>query len=204
MRGQTAWTNVASWREEGDVRPSWALDTFSGRLTEISGGATGAPLTFAFRLALEAQRRAEPVAWIGRRCRPFFPPDAAEAGLDLTALPVVWTVDSLAAARATDLLLRSGAFGLVLVDLGLDSRLPLAAQTRLASLARQHAAAVICLTEKSAERPSLGSLVSLHAHAIRTGRDAERFRCEARVLKDKRRGPSWRHVEVCDGPDGLR
>lgn len=189
---------------EGAPRSAgWRLDTFAGRLAEVSGDPAGAPLTLVFRLVLEAQRKGEPVAWIGGRESPFFPPDVADAGVDLDALPVVWTPDPLGAARTADLLVRSGGFGLVVLDLGETAFLPVAAQTRLAGLAKRHEAALIALTRKDGSRPSLGSLVSLRAHAVRTGRETERFRCEARALKDKRRGPGWKHAEVCHGPDGL-
>ena len=100
--------------------------------------------------------------------------------------------------------MRSGAFGLLVLDLGAGASLPLPAQTRLVGLAKQHDTALICITEKEGDRPSLGSLVSLRAHTARTRHERDRFRCEARVLKDKRRGPGWKHTEVCHGPDGLR
>ncbi len=164
----------------------------------------GAPLTLTFRLVLEAQRRGEPVAWIGRKDAPFYPPDVADAGVDLAALPVVWTGGAVAAAKAADLLVRSGAFGLVVLDLGGEARLPLHATSRLAMLARQHAAAIVCLTGKDAARSSLGPLVSLRAHAtVRVRGEGGRFRCEAVALKDKRLGKSWNIAEVCRGPDGL-
>ncbi len=182
----------------------WGLTALAGRFAEISGDAGGAPLTLVFRLVLEAQRMGEPVAWIGRRGSPFYPPDVADAGVDLAALPVVWAPDVLAAARATDLLVRSGAFGLVVVDLGTETRLSIAGQTRLAGLAKQHEAALVFLTEKGGDRPSLGSLVSIRAHAVHAGHDADQFHCELRAVKDKRRGPGWRHAETYRGPDGLR
>lgn len=182
----------------------WSLGSFTGRFVEISGDAAGALLSFVFRLVFEAQRRGEPVVWVGRRTCPFFPPDAADAGVDLAALPVIWAPGPLEAARAADLLIRSGGFGLVVADLGMQSRLPLAAQTRLASLARKHDVALVFLTEKGADRPSIGSLVSIRAHAIRIGRDEGNYRCEARALKDKRFGPGWKHAEEFRGPDGLR
>jgi recombination protein RecA len=156
-----------------------------------------------FRLVLEAQRCAEPVVWVSRRESVFYPPDAADAGVDLDALAVVWAAETRLAARAADHLLRSGGFGLVVLDVGADDRMPPAFQTRLAGLAQKHGAALLCITEKDARRPSLGSLVSLRAEAVRTERAGERFRCEVRVLKDKRRGPGWKHVEVCRGPAGL-
>jgi recombination protein RecA len=179
------------------------LEALAGRLAEISAGAAGAPLTSAFRLVLDAQRRREPVAWIGRKESPFFPPDAAEAGVDLAALPVVWAFDATAAAGAADLLVRSGAFGLVVMDLGARDFLPIPVQARLAGLARQHGAAVVCLTEKDGGRPSMGSLVAVRAHAARTGREKDRYRCETRVLKDKGGRPGSLHAEACRGPDGL-
>jgi recombination protein RecA len=156
-----------------------------------------------FRLIHEAQRRGEPVAWVGRWESTFFPPDVAEAGIDLAALPVIRTPETVAAAGAADLLVRSGAFGLLVLDIGPGTGLPLPAQTRLVGLAKQHDTALICITEKDADRPSLGSLISLRAHTARTRPERDRFRCEARVLKDKRRGPGWKHTEVCHGPDGL-
>jgi recombination protein RecA len=182
---------------------TWKLDAIAGRLAEVSAGAAGAPLTAAFRLVLEAQRRREPVAWIGRKESPFFPPDVAEAGIDLAALPVVWAPDATAAAGAADLLVRSGAFGLVVVDLGARESFPIPVQARLAGLARQHGAAVVCLTEKEDGRASMGSLVAVRAHAARAGREKDRYRCETRVLKDKGGRPGGRHAEVCRGPDGL-
>jgi recombination protein RecA len=181
----------------------WTLPVFVGRFGEISGDESGASLSLVFRLVLEAQRQQEPVAWVGRRDSVFFAPDVAETGVDLAALPVIWTPDVLAAARATDHLLRSGAFGLVVIDLGARAVLPIHVQTRLVGLAKKHDAALLCLTEKESERPSLGSLVSLRAHAVRAQRVDDRFCCEARVIKDKRRGPNWRHMESYRGPDGL-
>ena len=193
--------------QRGVVTPQaparWQLSAFVGRFGELSGAEAGACLSLVFRLVLEAQRQGEPVVWVGRRESVFFPPDVAETGVDLAALPVVRTSDSLAAARAADYLVRSGAFGLTVLDLGARARLPLRAQTRLVGLAKKHDTALLCITEKEDDRPSLGSLVSLRAHVVRTQREGDRFHCEARVLKDKRSGPRWGHTEVCRGPDGL-
>ena len=183
---------------------AWRLSAFAGRFGEISGSHAAASLTLAFRLVLEAQRRKEPVVWICRSESAFFPPDVADVGIDLHALVVVWAPQTLLAARAADHLLRSGGFGLVVLDVGSRARLPIPVQTRLMGLAQKHDAALLCLTEKESDHPSLGSLVSLRAQATRTQREGDRYRCEARVLKDKRRGPGWAHTEVCRGPDGLR
>lgn len=111
--------------------------------------------------------------------------------------------DASAVARAADKLARSGAFGLLVLDLGADARVPAALQARLRSLARKHDTAILCLTEKSNKASSLGSLVSLRGEARIRRLDEDRFACELRVLKDKHRGPGWSHTEVCRGPDGL-
>ena len=189
---------------------SWSLPTFAGRFAEISGEHSSAALSLVFRLVQDAQKRGEPVAWIGREEFTFFPPDVAAAGVDLAALPFVRVKDLLGLVRAAELLLRSGAFGLVVLDFGEDSSLALAAQSRLATLAQKHHTALVGITEKGSARPSLGSLVSLRAHTERrphhdesARRQPGRFVCEAYALKDKRRGPDWKHVEERRGVDGL-
>ena len=45
--------------------------------------------------------------------------------------------------------------------------------------------------------------MSVRVQAIRHRTAFDRFAWELRVLKDKRRGPGWQHVEVCRGPEGL-
>ena len=77
-------------------------------------------------------------------------------------------------------------------------------QSRLVGLAKKHQAALICLTEKDTHRPSIGSLVSIRAEAMRQRDHDNRYTCRAQILKDKRRGPGWQHKEVFRGPDGLR
>jgi recombination protein RecA len=184
-----------------DPSPTWGLTVLAGRLVELSGWKSSAVLTAAFGLVLEAQRRGEPTAWVTLRKSSFFPPDAAEGGVDLAALAVVRVADPPAAARTADQLVRSGGLGLVVVDLGPDPypRVPVPLQSRLAGLAQKHAAAVVVLTEKPADAASLGSLVSLRAEARRS----DRHTCLVRVLKDKRLGPGRSHQEACRGPAGL-
>jgi recombination protein RecA len=181
----------------------WALSTFAGRLGEICGGHNSAALTLAFRLVLDAQRHGEPVAWITRRDRAFYPPDVSETAVDVEALVVVWA-DGLRSARAADRLVRSGGFGLVVLDLGRGAHLPTAVLARLGGLAKKHDTAVLCLTEGEAGRSRLGSLISIRAEAIRSRQEEDRFLCRARILKDKQRAPDWSHAEIRRGPDGLR
>jgi len=181
----------------------WSLAGVAGRLVEVSSSGATATLTLAFGLVLDAQRQGEPVAWITPGQSTFYPPDAAEGGVDLNALVIVRVPSARAVARAADRLARSGALGLIVLDLG-AADLPTPLQMRLAGLAQKHQTALLCLTEKGEEAPSLGSLVSVRVHAERRKISEDRFSCGLTVLKDKRRGPTWTHAEVCRGPAGLR
>ena len=186
--------------------PSWGRAELSGRLMELSAQGDSAQLTIAMGLVAQAQDEGEPCAWISARADMFYPPDAASGHVDLETLVVVRTADSKQAGRAADKLLRSGAFGLVVLDMGSRPSLSMALQARLVKLAQKHDAAVVCLTDKPARHASLSSLVSLRCAAKRTrkSRRGAGFLCEVEVLKDKRRGPGWRHVEEIRGPPGLR
>lgn len=188
-----------------EVAEPWGLAALRGRLIELSGRGARATLTEAMGLVLEAQLAGEPAAWLlSPEHGGFYPPDAAACGVDLAALVVVRVPSAVAGARAAERLLRSGAFGLVVIDLGLGGEhdLPMAQQGRLVSLAQAHDAAVVCLTEKTAEAGSLGSLISLRAEAMRTGARDE-HEVSVRALKDKRRGPGWSRAVKVRGPAGM-
>jgi len=187
---------------ESVQRGAWTLAETAGRLVEISGSRAAASLTIAFRLVWDAQRQGEPVGWVMSQDSFFYPPDVAQGGVDLQSLVVVRVPESRAISRAGEKLLRSGAFGLIVLDIG-GADIPTPLQSRLAGLARQHHAALLCLTAKERNRFSLGSLVSLRVHARRLRASENQFACELKVLKDKRRGPTWSETEVCRGPAGL-
>ena len=190
---------------EAAPQKAFCLAQLSGRLAELSSPRAGGQLTFALGLVREAQESGETAAWIGPRSSSFFPPDAEACGIDLAAFPVVRLDASQEMGRAADQLLRSGAFGLVLMDLG-PSQIAAPLLTRLLGLAQKHNAAVLFLTEKPSESPSLSSLISLRAEVSHTRREpgGSRFFCELRALKDKRRAPGWTHSEEVRGPAGLR
>ncbi len=185
------------------LTPRWDLQEIAGRFTELSGLGGSACLTLATSMVLDAQRQAETVVWITADNSSFFPLDVAAAGVDLEALAVVRVPDAPSVARAADRLARSGAFGLLVLDLGTNSQIPPALQARLRSLARKHDTAILCLTEKHGSASSLGSLVSLRGEARIRRLSDDRFACELRVLKDKNRGPGWIHTEICRGPEGM-
>ena len=184
------------------VSTPWTLDEVAGRFVEISGAAASASLTLTFTLIRQAQARGDPVGWVTLAEHSFYPPDAAQGGIDLDALVVIRLLRADSIARAGEKLLRSGGFGLVVLDLG-TADIPMPLQTRLTGLAHRHHTALICLTEKTHGAFSLGSLVSLRAHAEKKRVEGNRFACALRVLKDKRRGPTWNYEELYTGPAGL-
>jgi recombination protein RecA len=184
------------------AKTPWSLTEVAGRLVEISSSTASAALTIAFTLVRQAQERGEPVGWVTAAESFFYPPDAAQGGTDLTSLVVVRLASAESIARAGEKLLRSGGFGIVVLDLG-AADIPMPLQTRLTGLAHRHHTALVCLTEKESATFSLGSLVSLRAHAEKKRVAHNRFACALRILKDKRRGPTWNYEELYTGPAGL-
>ena len=179
------------------------LAALAGQLSELSGLGASAGLTMATRLVVDAQQHGEIAVWITPGAQIFFPPDVAENGVDLASLVVVRVPDAGAAARSADRLARSGAFGLLIVDLHEFHTLSSHTLARLAGLAQQQHTAIVFVTQKAPGTPSLGSLVALHGSTTRTRLDADTFMCTLHIVKDKRRGP-WTFEEICRGPAGLR
>ena len=165
----------------------WAPAELAGRLCELCATPRQVHLTLACAIVREFQRSAEPTAWVTASPDLFFPPDLARAGVDLAALPVVQVPDLRASVTAAERLTRSGAFGLVLLELDAGRFIPTAVLGRLMRLARQHDTALLFLTTPGTE---LGSLVSLRGRGARRATPRhDRFRCRIDVIKDRRRGP---------------
>lgn len=196
---------------EGPTRVAWNPAELAGRLVEISfqpsrarSNTSGASLTTAANLLWRAQQAGEPSAWVSALASSFYPPDLDAAGIDLAALIVVRAGSGSAAARAADKLLRSGAFGFVILDLGREPAPPAPLLGRLLALARTHHATVVVLTVKPDDAPSLAPLVSLRVTASLQRLAPGHFSCKVEALKDKRRGPGWSFEETFRGPPGLR
>jgi recombination protein RecA len=184
--------------------PGLSRAALSGRLTELSGQGNLASLTLACDLVLSAQQEGETAVWITDQESSFYPPDAAQSGIDLAALAVIRCPDRRDLARVADRLARSGGFGLMVLDLGPKGDVPVPLQSRLAGLARRHAMAVVFLTQKADDVPSLGSLVSLRGRT-RSRLEADgRFVCSFEAVKDKCRSPGWVREKVYHGTPGLR
>jgi recombination protein RecA len=150
------------------------LDTLApaARIVELAGGPRASRTTLAASLVVEAQMLNEPVAWIERRAGDLFPPDLAACGVDLSALIVVRVADDeRSGPRAAELLLRSGAFGLVVIDYA-HAATPRARATeawlgRIAALARLHESRVLVLAAPPVTAPALGTLVSVRIETVR-------------------------------------
>jgi len=194
------------WRRGADsaAPPAWTLTSLAGRYVELAARGPAARLTQAGALLLEAQLAGEPAAWLTSTASSFHPPDLAHNGVDLAALLVVRVPSADAMLKAAETLLRSGAFGLVVVDLdGADDRgdASLATQTRLVGLAQHHGTLLLCITPSDADVPH--SLASLRVVASLHSRGERRFGCRLEAVKDKRASPGWRHEFVCRGVPGL-
>jgi recombination protein RecA len=182
--------------------PSFAEGLPEGRLVELSGAVGSARTTLALAAVRTAQIRGETAAWVQPAGGPLYPPDFAECGVDASALPVVHVPrESAGLFRAAEILLRSGAFGLVIVDLRtIASTVTDAVQGRLQSLTREHGSRVLLLTDRSHSSHSLGPLVSLRVEPQRTRLGGGRFAIEPCVLKNKHGGPLDLATERRRGP----
>lgn len=180
----------------------WEPAELAGRLCELCAVPRRVHLTLACAIVRAFQRSAETTVWVTASRDTFFPPDVERAGVDLAALPVVQAPDLRAAIISAERLTRSGAFGLVLLELGAGGGIPAAVLGRMARLARRHDTALLCLTAPGAE---LGSLVSLRGRGVRrVALRPDRFRCRIDVLKDRRRGPGRSLEADYHAPYGLR
>lgn len=176
-----------------------------GRLIEITRAQSGAQLTTAVACLRMAQAQGQPAAWIQAHDGPLYPPDLAHSGIDLEALLIV-NVPARAGAyglpKAAELLLRSGGFGMVVLDLcGSGLQRDAVWQGRLLGLAREHDCWLLLLSDGGAQPRSLGPLISVCLEPRRTRVQRGMFEVEQHVRKDKsgllgplgcerRRGPS--------------
>lgn len=212
----------------GSTRESMPLSEVvcPGRLVELSGCRDtkigSARTSAAVRVLLETQKVGETAVWIQPRGGSLYPPDLAECGIDLDALLVVHIPVPTCArparehphalCKAAELLLRSGGFGLVVLDFT-DGAPPAgrnAWQGRLLGLARQHHTQLLVLTEKPAHADSLGTLVGVRIEPRRYReprrgiRGVGNFTLEHAVLKNKS-GASLRiEQDTHRGPWGMR
>ncbi len=183
--------------------PDFDWTAVRGRLVEMRADAGAAVLSAVTTLVWQAQRAGEPVAWVhGGTASPFVQ-DLVAAGIDVGAVVSVRLHRELDALRAAERLLRSGGFGLMVIDIQRGITLGATEAGRLARLADVQDCAVILIAEQPVS-PAAGSLVSLRAEVSRVRLSDGRFERRIRVVRDKRTAREWTVTEVVDGPDGLR
>lgn len=202
-------------QQRDDARPLAELIA-PGRLVELCGEAQ---TSTAVAILAHAQREGETAAWIQPVHGSLYPPDLAAAGVDVEALVVIHVPETGAMSgaagqcRAAELLLRSGGFGLLVIDFSRTEPTGGAAwQGRLLGLARQHEARLLMLRREA--RESLGPLVGMRVASRvervtnvddpsgfcpRTGR----FEIRHEVLKNKSGGPLEPAAIHIRGPWGL-
>ncbi len=185
-----------------DNKPGWNLQEVQGRLVEISEPHPVAGLSFCFLLVHEVQMTGGCAAWVGSMNSTFYPPDVEKVGIDLRNLPILCLTDVQSLGRAAEVLLRSGAFQLVLLDLGRDPVIPVARLAQLNGLVRKHNACAVFLTRKQHGEQSMGPLISLHARTFRQHVETNSFSCELQILRDKRRGKKWTWQTCLSGVEG--
>lgn len=184
----------------------------TGRLIELGGNRATARFSTAASILREIQHQGETAAWIEFQDGTLYPPDLHDSGVDLDGLVIVRVPRSgggPALFKAAELLLRSGGFGLVILDF--TEQAPprkIAWQGRLLGLARQHHSLVVFITDATSE--SMSSLVSIRIEPRRMSGDrgnggaAAPFAVQARICKDKTQALGDLPNEPRTGPPGLQ
>lgn len=177
--------NVAARAAQAGERGPVAALVPAGRVVELSASVAAGKLTLAVLFVLDAQRRGDPCAWVQPEGAGLFPPDLAAAGVALDRLVVVHAPrDAAAVARAAELLLRSGGFGLVVIDLTAGTPRGDAWVVRLGGLVRHHEARAVILTSQPSDGASAGALVALRVEPSRR-RESGRYVISPTVLRDR-------------------
>lgn len=190
----------------------WTQLLEAGRLVELTGHGHSVQTSTAVSYLAHVQSLGETAAWVmpkSPKRGSIFGPDLQACGIDLESLVVVRIpkrIGDHGPARAGELLLRSGAFGLVILDLSEVSprfaRDP-AWQGRLTALARQHKARLLVLSPHAAHEPSLGPLVGVRLEFHRQSLGQGHYRLQPQLLKNKSGSALDLHDEQRRGPWGL-
>lgn len=203
----------------GEGAPRWSFEELGGSLIEIVEGRAPAALSFCSSLISQAQRADVPLAWLTSGESLFFPADMRQNGVDVGALAIVRLGAAAQMLRAADALIRSGAFGLLLVDGGAALDIHPSQQQRLSRMAKKYGVVVVFLRAhlsarvaqmgktraKTSARSSRYALkASLQVEASWERAAQGHFGCTLRAIKDRRCAPGWRVQEVRRGTPGLR
>ena len=169
-----------------------------GRITELLAPPGLGKTTIAHSLVAATIRGGGGVAWIDAT-RTLDPLSATGtfASVDLESLWVVRPVDSARASWCADLLLRSGAFALVVLD-GAPV-LPRVVAVRLAQLARESDAALLLLGEGT-RASDIGGALRVRL-AMRSGSQGASQTATRAVVATVEKGGPYQHVQLEIGHD---
>ncbi|HEX5052631.1 MAG TPA: hypothetical protein VFZ65_12720 [Planctomycetota bacterium] len=199
----------------GDARAGEAWPP-PGRIVELTGGLDGALTSMAVAAVARVQQAGGITAWLQPEHGLLFPPDLASNGVDLDALVVVHVPVPARTAlaqrgrprtaphdlpKAAELLLRSGAFDLLVLDLRPSAPRHGAWLVRLQALARTHRSRVLLLSDARAP-VELGSTSTLRLFPQRK-RSQGAFVVEPHIVKDKLHDVATPPVLPRRGPMGL-
>ena len=182
---------------------SWGFSNLIGILSEISEEIPSGALSFMAEIIADSQGQKEPVAWVAGEESVFFPPDLSQRGVDLSALAVIRAGGESESLIAAEWLLRSGAFGLVVVDCEGNWKVEDAILGRIQRIADRNQCAVVFLTRKRQADPSLGSRITLRGCIRRAGTGNGPLAVDILTLKDKRSNSGSRQNRQYNGPAGM-
>ncbi|MBL8747516.1 MAG: hypothetical protein JNK78_00040 [Planctomycetes bacterium] len=175
---------VDAWPQPVDAWPQ------PGSIVALSGGGGASCTSLAVAAVVAIQCANGVVAWIQPKHGWLFPPDLAQNGVDLAALVVVHVPVQRSTAKSTnhalpaaaELLLRSGAFDLLVLDLRPAGPPRGAWVARLQALAREHQSRVMVLTDARATADGVGIAQKIEP---RRRRDGALFVVEPQLVRDK-------------------
>ena len=186
---------------DGAGRGSWHFDNLIGLVAEISEEVPSGAVTVAADIIVEAQCRNEPVAWVAGTDSIFFPPDFHERGIDLSAVSVIRAGGEAESLMAAEWLIKSGAWGLVIVDVDCQWNISDASLFRIQKVAGRNLCAAVFLTRKRCHDPSLGSGIALRGCVSSSGSGP--FIVDVLTIKDRRFHSSSRRRRQYNGSSGM-
>jgi recombination protein RecA len=179
----------------------WTWSALRGRLGELWTGPGGAALSQLVDWAWQAQRAGEPVAWVHGHTADLYAEDLWENGVDLGALAVVRLADARAVLQAAERLVRSGGFGLVVLDVPQLEPWTGVESGRLARLAAAHGVAVVVL-QSGRRLQTPPPMVSWRAQVRRQRLAEGGFARVVEVQRDRRGPVGTGPVVRVEGPVG--
>jgi recombination protein RecA len=190
-----------------EPKRSFDLTGLAGKVVEFSGWNQSACLSLTIPLILECQSGNKECAWILPSSEHggslFFPPDFAEAGIACSRIPIVRSKNAQDSFAIAEKLVRSGGFGLVVLDLTEGKRVRASTIGRINSMTQRFKTLALCLTRNPPGHPSLDPMISIHIHISVFAAPGRNCTVKATVQKDKTQAPGLNMKWLYETPIGL-